>query len=75
LGAEFVEDARSALKFGAMGGEAGVMRQGGFAAPEKTVSGQKESTNVFRQYLNSSILKQQSGYHSSSSGSLMGRAT
>jgi hypothetical protein len=58
-----------------MSGEAGVMRQGGFAAPEKTLSSQKESNNVFKQYLNSSILKQQSGYHSSSGGSLMGRAT
>ena len=71
----FVEEARSALRFDAMSGEAGVMRQGGFAAPEKTLSSQKESNNVFKQYLNSSILKQQSGYHSSSGGSLMGRAT
>jgi len=71
----FVEEARSALKFGTMGGEAGVMRQGGFAAPAKAVSSQKESTNVFKQYLNSSVLKPQSSYHSSSSGSLMGRAT
>jgi hypothetical protein len=50
------------------------MRQGGFAAPEKALSNQKESTNVLRQYLNSSVLKEQPGYHSSSSGSLMGRA-
>lgn len=71
----FVEEARFALEFGAMGGKASVMRQSGFAAPEKTASGQKESNNVFKQYLKSSTFKQQSGYHSSSGGSLMGRAT
>jgi hypothetical protein len=71
----FVEEARSPLKFGAMGGKAGLMRQGGFAPPERAVSSQRESSNVFMQYLNSSVLKQQSGYRSSSSDSLMGRAT
>jgi hypothetical protein len=72
----FVEQARSALKFGATGGNVSLMSQGSFAAPEKTASSQRESTNVFKQYLNSSVLlKQQSGYHLSSSSSLMGRAT
>ena len=72
----FVEEARSTLKFGAMGGNVNLMRQGGFASPEKAASSPRESNNVFKQYLNSStLLKQQAGYHSSSSGSLMGRAT
>ncbi|MGA8437713.1 MAG: hypothetical protein WB762_05370 [Candidatus Sulfotelmatobacter sp.] len=71
----FVKEARSALKFGVMDGKAGLMRQGGFASLERPVSSQRESSNVFKQYLNSSVLKQQSGYHSSSSESLMGRAT
>ena len=71
----FLEEARSALNFGGMGGKASLMRQGGFAPPERAVSSQRESSNVFKQYLNSSVLKQQSGYHSSSSDSLMGRAT
>ena len=72
----FVEEARSALKFGVMDGKAGLMRQGGFAPPERAaVSSERESSNVFKQYLNSSMLKQQSRYHSSSSESLMGRAT
>jgi hypothetical protein len=71
----FVEPARSALKFGVMDGKAGLMRQGGFASPERAVSRQRESSNVFKQYLNSSVLKQPSRYHSSSSESLMGRAT
>lgn len=72
----FVEDARSALKFGAIGGKVSLKSRGGFAGPEKAVSSQKESNNVFKQYLNSSVLlKQQSRYHSSSSNSLMGRAT
>ncbi|MGB8986509.1 MAG: hypothetical protein WCC37_07900 [Candidatus Sulfotelmatobacter sp.] len=72
----FFEEARSALKFGAMGGRVTVMRQGGFAAPEKAASNQRESNNVLKQYLNSSVLlNQQSSYRSSSSNSLMGRAT
>jgi hypothetical protein len=72
----FAEQARSALKLGAMGGKVSLMRQGGFAAPEKAVSSQKESNNPLKQYLNSSVLlKQQSGYHFSGSSSLMGRAT
>ncbi len=71
----FAKEARSALKFGAMGGKTGLMRQGGFAPPGKAVSSQRESGNVLKQYLNSSVLRQQSGYHSSSSVSLMGRAT
>ncbi|MGA9511566.1 MAG: hypothetical protein WBV55_23285 [Candidatus Sulfotelmatobacter sp.] len=71
----FAEESRSALKFGVIDGKPGLMRQGGFAAPEKAASSQKESGNVLKQYLNSSVLKQQSGYNSSSSVSLMGRAT
>lgn len=70
----FVGEAHSPLEFGAMSGRVGLRRQGGLAAPEKALSNQKEPTNVLRQYLNSSVLKEQSGYHSSSSGSLMGRA-
>jgi hypothetical protein len=51
------------------------MRQGSFAASEKAVSSQRGSNTVFEKYLNPSVLKQQSGYHSSSSGSLVGRST
>jgi hypothetical protein len=72
----FGAEARSALKFGATGGKVSLMRQGGFAAPEKAVSSQRESNNALKQYLNSSgLLTPQSGYRSSSSSSLMGRAT
>jgi hypothetical protein len=71
----FVEEARSSLKFAAMGGKAGLIRQDRFAAPEKAPSSQRESSNVLKQYLNSSVLSQQSGYHSASSTSLLGRAT
>jgi hypothetical protein len=70
----FVEEARSPLKFGAMYGNAGVMRQGGFAAPETLVR-QEEPDNIFRKYLNPSSLRQPSGSRSSSSRSLIGRAT
>lgn len=71
----FFEEARAALKFGAISGKTGLAFQAGFAAPEKALFIQKESSNVFKQFLNSSVPKQQSSYHSSSSGSLMGRAT
>lgn len=71
----FAEEARSASKFGATG-NLSLMRQSGFAAPGKAVSSERESNNALKQYLNSSVLlKQQLGYHSSSSNSLMGRAT
>lgn len=71
----FIEEARSPLKFAAMAGQAGMMRPGAFADPDKAVSNQKDPNAIFRKYLYPSSLKQQSGYHSLSSGSLMGRAT
>jgi hypothetical protein len=71
----FAEEARSPLNFGALGGKAGLMRPGAFADPDKAVSGQKESDAIFRKYLYPSSLQRQSGSHSVSSGSLMGRAT
>jgi len=74
------EEARSPLQFSAMGGQAGMIRQVGFGAPDKAVFSQKESATIpsntiFSKYLYPSLLKQQSGYHTSSGGSLMGRAT
>jgi hypothetical protein len=71
----FIQEARSPLKFGAMGDHAGVMRHGEFAASNKAVFSQKESDTIFGKYLYPSVLKQQPGDHSSSSRSLMGRAT
>ncbi len=71
----FIGEARSPLRFGAMGGRVGVMRQGGFGFPENVVPRQRESKAVFAKYLNPSVLKQQSDYHSSSGGNLMGRST
>jgi hypothetical protein len=67
-------EARSTLTFGAMGGRAGMMRQGEFAFSDKAASGQRDPNTIFAKYLHRSS-KQQSGYHSSDSGSLMGRAT
>jgi len=72
---EFTEEARSPLKFAAMGGQAGMMGPGAFADPDKAVFNQKGPDAIFRKYLYPSSLKQQSGYHSLSSGSLVGRAT
>ncbi len=71
----FVEEARSPLGFGVIGRNADIMRQLLFADPDKTVSRQKDPDAIFRKYLYPSSLKQQSGYHSLSDGSLMGRAT
>jgi len=76
----FIEGARSPLNFGAMGGYAGVMRQGGFAASDKASFSRKESipiesNTIFGKYLGPTWQKQQSGYRSSSSSSLMGRST
>jgi hypothetical protein len=71
----FIEEARSPLSFASTDRNAGVTSQLLFADPDKAVSGQKDPNAVFRKYLYPSSLKQQSGYHSLSSGSLMGRAT
>lgn len=71
----FVEAARSPLQFAAMGGHAGVMRQGGFAASGTVESNPLQSKTVFGKYLYPPLPRQQSGYHASSSGSFMGRAT
>jgi len=71
----FTEEARSALSFGSIGRNADVTRQLLFADPDKAVSSQKDPNAIFRKYLYPSSLKGQSGYHSLSSGSLMGRAT
>ncbi len=70
-----IQEARSPVKFGAMGGFPGMTRPGGFAAPGKLVFGQKESNTIFGRYLYPSLLKPQSAYHSSSPGTVMGRAT
>ena len=71
----FTEKTRSPLGFDAASGNAGLMRAGAFADPDKTASSQKEPDTVFRKYLYPSSLKPQAGYHSASNGSLMGRAT
>jgi hypothetical protein len=69
-----IQEARSPLKFGAMGGDAGWIRQGAFDASDKALLSQKEPDTILARYLYPSSLKQQSAYHSVSSGSLMGRA-
>jgi hypothetical protein len=68
----FIEDARWPLKFSVL---AGVTRESEFAPPDKAVFSQKESNTVFGKHLYRSVLKQQPGYHSSSGGSFIGRAT
>lgn len=72
---EFTQAARSPLSLGSTGRDADARRQFLFADPDKAGSSQKDPDAIFRKYLYPSSLKQQSGYHSLSSGSLMGRAT
>ena len=60
--------------FGAMGGDKNSKTEGGFATFDKPFN-RKDSNTVFSKYLYPLPLKQQPGYHFSSSESLMGRAT
>jgi len=82
----FVDEARSPLTLGANGINAGIMRetelervtpgpQPGSTALYKVMSIQKESSAFFGKYLYPSLLKQDLGYHPSTSASFMGRAT
>ena len=82
----FSGEALPPLTFGTAGVHAGAMRETGlgygipgaqasFSAPDNTVFTQKESSTVFGKYLYPSLLKQKLRYHSSASGSFMGRAT
>ena len=82
----FVNEASSPLTLGAVGINAGVMRETGlghvtpelqpsFTAPYKAVFTQKEPSAFFGKYLYPSSLKQDPRYYPSTSGSFMGRAT
>lgn len=55
-----------------MGGDAGMIRQGAFAAFK--ASGPRASKTIFDKYLNPRA-RQQTSYNSAGSGNLMGRAT
>jgi hypothetical protein len=82
----FVDEARSPLILGAVGVNAGVMRetelehftpgpQPSFAAVYRVALIQKESSAFFGKYLYPSLLKQDPRYYPSTSDSVMGRAT
>jgi hypothetical protein len=71
----FSEEAGSPLKSGAMGASAGVMRPAELVFSDRAAFPQKDPNAIFRKYLYPSSLKQQSVDHSTSSASLMGRAT
>jgi hypothetical protein len=82
----FVDEARSPLTLGAVGINAGVMRetelghvtpgpQPSLTALYKVVFIQKESSAFFGKYLYPSLLKQDPRYYPSTSGSFLGRAT
>ena len=72
---DFVEEAHSPLKIGAMDVSASAMRQGGLIFSEGTASHQEDPEAIFRKYLYPSSVKQPSGDRSASGGSLMSRAT
>ena len=82
----FVDEARSPLTLGAVGVNAGVMRetelehftpgpQPSFAALYRVALIQKESSAFFGKYLYPSLLKQDPRYYPSTSASFMGRAS
>jgi hypothetical protein len=71
----FTQEARPPFGFDATTGNAGLIRQLVFADSDRAVSGQKDPDAIFRKYLYPSSLKKPSGYHSVSTGGLMGRAT
>ena len=82
----FVDEARSPLILGAVGVNAGVMRetelehftpgpQPSFTAVYRVALLQKESSAFFGKYLYPSLLKQDPRYYPSTSDSFMGRAT
>jgi hypothetical protein len=71
----FAEEARSALKFGAMGGHGGLMPQGELVFAGKAFSNRRDQNASLRNYLYPSPVKLQSGYRSGGSVSLMSRAT
>jgi len=82
----FVDEARSPLILGAVGVNAGVMReteaehftpgpQASFTALYRVALIQKESSAFFGKYLYPSLLKQDPRYYASTSDSFMGRAT
>jgi hypothetical protein len=82
----FVDEARSPLILGAVGVNAGIMRetelehftpgpQPSFTAVYRVALIQKESSAFFGKYLYPSLLKQDPRYYPSTSDSFMGRAT
>ena len=82
----FVDEARSPLMLGAVGVNAGVMRetevehftpgpQPSFASLYQVALIQKESSAFFGKYLYPSLLRQDPRYYASTSDSFMGRAT
>ena len=71
----FTLEADSYSKFRALGIDAVLMHRAGFAAFNEAVSGQTGSNTIMGKYLQPPAPNQQSSYHTSSSGSMMGRAT
>ncbi len=68
-------DAHSSSKFRPLGIDAGPMHRGGFAAFNEASSSQTDSNTIIGKYLQSFAPKLQSSYHTSTSGSMIGRAT
>lgn len=69
-----VEETRTSLKFSAIGGYPGVMRQRSIAFSDRVVTSPTRSDTILGKFLNSSLQKPL-GYYSSSDGNLLDRAT
>jgi hypothetical protein len=67
----FAAKVPSLLQFYGMGRDAGMARSSAFEAAPCA----RESKTIFDKYLNPTVVRHQSSYHSADSGSLMGRAT
>jgi hypothetical protein len=71
----FILEAPSFSKSSALGIDVVLMHRGGFAAFNEPVSGQAGSNTIMGRYLQPPAPNQQLRYQTSSSGSMMGRAT
>jgi hypothetical protein len=70
----FLQGARFAVKPGAMGGDAGMMRPGEFAFVDRTASSGRDPNAIFRKYLNPSSARPQAS-RAANGSSVAGRAT
>jgi hypothetical protein len=71
----FTPEAGSSSKFRALASNAVLLHRDGFTSFNETISSPTDSDKIIDKYLQPTAPTQLSGYHASSSGSMMGRAT